>query len=334
LVVDASERNQQDRTFRTRTVIRAALVLAVLGCCYGLWLGKRLSGLYGSLKAHRWGIEGQLFSEDPTLGVRALPNAEGVQILPLDPGIPIRHDGDGFRIPQSGRPSAGPGPAILSLGCSFTYGWACRAEESYPEVLGALTGGRVMNAAAPGYGLAQMLLLARELIPRERPDYVTVQFSPWLAARAQSPFLPTGNGGLDPAPYFFETDDDTLAVHAPRFHSINSRLAHADYRGGEAGVLDFISYSLRVGIPQQVHDDAFTAWTELQELAGFLPPPTDDAVRVIRHAYGEIARLCVENGARMLVVVIGKTKRHNHLLQYLEGATFVNGQEALYDALP
>ena len=40
-------------------------------------------------------------------------------------------------------------------------------------------GGTVLNAGKCAYGLSQMLILARRLIPRYRPDYVLVQFSPW-----------------------------------------------------------------------------------------------------------------------------------------------------------
>ena len=59
---------------------------------------------------------------------------------------------------------------VLSLGDSITYGYGCRAEEAFGYLVARALGGTVLNAGQSGAGLAQMVLLARELIPAYRPD--------------------------------------------------------------------------------------------------------------------------------------------------------------------
>jgi hypothetical protein len=51
------------------------------------------------------------------------------------------------------------------------------------------------------YGLSEMMVLAKRLVPIQKPDYLLVPYSPWLVGRAQSPFAPTYFGSVV-TPYF------------------------------------------------------------------------------------------------------------------------------------
>ena len=48
-----------------------------------------------------------------------------------------------------------------------------------------------INAGVPSWGLGHMVLLAREVVPRIKPDILVVQYSEWLVDRALSFYMPT-----------------------------------------------------------------------------------------------------------------------------------------------
>jgi acyl-CoA thioesterase-1 len=65
-----------------------------------------------------------------------------------------------------------PGAVILAFGDSLTSGYGADSRESYPAVLGRLTGFQVINAGVPGEITAQGLKRLPALLNRYRPDLV------------------------------------------------------------------------------------------------------------------------------------------------------------------
>ena len=172
------------RPSRSTVVYVAYLAAAGLGFSYLLLIGQRAFSAYSFLKSDHLGFRGQVHRADPELGFAAVPGAQGFHVFPVGPPFPMRYDAEGFRIPASQAPDAvRRRPLVLALGCSFTYGDGCRAEDVYPQLVAAELGGTALNAGKCAYGLSQMLLLARRLIPQYKPDYVLVQFSTWLPGR-------------------------------------------------------------------------------------------------------------------------------------------------------
>jgi len=79
------------------------------------------------------------------------------------------HDAWGFRNQEV------PGAAdIVCIGDSMTYGFAARAVDSWPAVLGAMRGDRVYSMAVPGYGPIQYLQLMRTRALELHPKIVVV----------------------------------------------------------------------------------------------------------------------------------------------------------------
>src|SRR5690606_37609731 len=109
--------------------------------------------------------------------------------------------------------SDGKRPRLLFLGDSFTYGLFVPSEETIPQQTAKLLGGQAINAGVPGYSLAQVLIYAEKLIPKYKPDYVIVQYTPWMVERSTSGFA-TFSQGLLAAPYLFDTDTG-MAIHPP-----------------------------------------------------------------------------------------------------------------------
>ena len=68
----------------------------------------------------------------------------------------------------------GPGDVILAYGDSLTFGTGAQEDESYPAVLGKLTGRTVVRAGVPGEVTAQALARLPALLDEHRPKLVIV----------------------------------------------------------------------------------------------------------------------------------------------------------------
>jgi len=267
----------------------------------------RTSQFYNYVKSDQRGWSGKVHGVHKDLGYAPIPNSRGSEIMPLGPDIPMRYDKDGFRIPFEDKLNAkNIHPVVLTLGCSFTYGAATHAENTFPYLVGNYLGGSTKNAGVSSYGLSQMVIMAKQLIPRHKPDYVLVQYSPWLVDRAVRPFSPSHYGKF-PNPYFVEEDnEDNLVIKLPVFQTKILELPIDEYRKSQKGFSDFLSFLGNVGLPLFLHDDFnMTAYT-LAKVLRLKERPTKNRLRVIQHAYGEIFRVSEQNGAKMIIVVLGE----------------------------
>ena len=192
----------------------ALLLMLILG--YTTSLAIRSAKIHHRLSTPSRGWSRPAHRPDPDLGFAPIPGARSAHTFPIGPDIPMAYNKDGFRVPVGATSRNRPGPRILFLGCSYTYGDACLAEETFPHKVAQAVGGTELNAGRCSYGLAQMLLLAEDLIPKHRPDLLVVQYSPWLVNRAITPYAPAWLGTL-PVPYFFLEETDEIAI--PGFHS-------------------------------------------------------------------------------------------------------------------
>lgn len=249
---------------------------------------------------------GTFYQADAELGFSPIPGAQGAQLLPPGLEIPVRLDQDGFRIPISD-PSrsfaAEPRrPIVFTLGCSFTWGVATLAEETYAHTVGELLGGTTRNAGVNGRSLSQMLLFARKFVPTIKPDYLIVQYSPWLAERARGPFAPTMFGKI-PHPYFYgETEP---ALNPPVFRAKTLDLPWERYKTTPRSVADFISFLSHTALPLAIHDGINMLVFRVKRGSGALPAPTTDSAAVERVVYREIAEIGKANGAKLVMVVLG-----------------------------
>jgi hypothetical protein len=142
-----------------------------------------------------------------------------------------------------------------------------------------------------------MVMRAKDIVPRLKPDMVVVQYSSWLPARSISFYGPTG-WAHTPTPYFYESDG-IINLHQPVFQSVNIKEARSVR--AEKGLLPFVWH---VGIPHLVYDDYMVLHTFLRSRLGRLPLPATSRQRVVDFVYREIQRLCNANGATMLMLVL------------------------------
>ncbi len=272
-----------------------------------LWVGSlwwRGDQLYRQIMGSARGWSSRIHATDPVLGFVPQAGAESEEVFPIGPPVPTRVDRNSFRIPADDtyKPAADR-PLVLALGCSLTFGAACRAEETYPFLVADGLQGRCMNAAACSYGLAQMLLRAGTLIPEYKPDIVIVQYSPWLVDRAITKYAPTYFGKL-PVPYFFDDEDGRLEIHPPAFSQSDAPLL--EYRDSPRSVGLYCSFLFRAAVPLLIHDDFWGAVTSAKQLFGIAPRPSERRQAIVDQVYGEISELCRAADSRMIVVMLDK----------------------------
>ncbi|RJP79686.1 MAG: hypothetical protein C4524_04730 [Candidatus Zixiibacteriota bacterium] len=321
----------------------AGTVAVTLAVAYTGYLAYRSARMYQYVKTNQRGWKGSLFQGHPELGYAPRPNSRGFMTFHIGPDLPVRHDANGFRVPENAPDDPEPRrPVILTLGCSATYADACLAEEGYGFQLAQALGGTCVNAAMCGYGLEQTLVQAQRLIPELKPDLVIVQYSGWLVARSLQGFAPSYLGQL-PVPYFDTTAAGQIALQPALFREKIFEVPVADYqneREGSAG--EFLSFFFRAGLPLLLHDDRHAVRVRLQDALSRLLrdrpllPGYELGNEVVEYVYGEIGRMCREHDARMVVVLYGldKDERLRFQRPAVPGAAVANADSALYSRLP
>ena len=303
---------------------------------YVAYTAYRTNALYSYVKLNQRGWKGKVHRADPDLGFAPVPDSEGSEVFPIGDDIPVRFDKDGFRVPLDSGASEpiNTRPVVLTLGCSFSYGAATSAENTYPFLVGRRLAGTTKNAGVSSYGLSQMMVLANKLVPIHKPDYLIVQYSPWLVDRAQNPFAPTYFGRV-PTPYFFASHNE-MALHPPVFQTMVLDLPIDRYRNPQRGLVDRVSFLWNVGLPLYIHDDFNLSIYAVRRMFGFLPEPVSDREQLTRFVYGEIAKVAKANGAKLVIVVLGNDYKPVPIPDgvFPAEAIVVNAQDDLLAHLP
>jgi hypothetical protein len=286
-------------------VVYLALVVVLGG--YFLFVAQRVGYAYQHLKGPRLGFRGRVHRADPVLGFAGIPGARGEHVFPIGPPLPMQYSVAEFRVPVSD-PGGPPRkrPFVLALGCSFTYGDACVAEDTYAHHVAEALGGTALNAGKCAYGLAQMALLGRDLIPRYRPEIVLVQSSPWLAGRGTSGSARATFGQI-PVPALTLPAGGGYGVMPPAWRTRVFDLPIEKYDGTPGGVADALSFTMRTGLPLFVGDDLRSLSSRVRRLVrpgaeADRQRAQQDQEELNRRVYADLAEVAHANGARMAIV--------------------------------
>lgn len=306
-----------------------------ISAIYVVYTGYRTAPIYWSVKHNERGWKGKLMRSDAELGFAPIPDSSGAEVLPMSDDIPARYDKDGFRVPleDASNSSVNPHPSVVTLGCSFTYGAATNAEDTYPYLVGRLLRGTTRNAGVGSYGLSQMMVLAKRLVPAYKPDYLLVQYSPWLVERAQTPFAPTYFGKV-PNPYFFVSQNELL-LQRPVFETNTPDLPIDRYRNTRVSIIDRVSFLWNVGLPLYIHDDFNMCYYDLKRLFGLVPEPAPNGQQITKYVYEEMAKVAKANGAKLVIVILGNDENPVQLPEasFPGDAIVVNAHSALLEHL-
>lgn len=252
---------------------------------------------------------GEIFTYDPIAGPVLKPNSTGAHLIQHGDPVPVQHNEQGLRIPLSPHDThqERKRPKILFLGDSFTYGELVSAEDSFAFKTAADLDGYAINGAVPGFGLAQMLIQARKMIPTYRPDYVIVQYSPWLVLRAQSEFS-QGTMNVISVPYFFDDSNGINITPAPFTPPINMILGMVKFKTSPQNIADKMDFIFTISIPFFMHRDIQVAKLRIGQIVGVSPRPSKRSDDIARYFYKEINELSKRNGAKTIILALGSNE--------------------------
>lgn len=319
-------------SLRKKLLFSICLLLIPLLIAYGLTIVYRARPLYSYAKGHSRGWRSPVYRSDPELGWVPIPGTRSAHTFPVGPDIPMQFDAEGFRIPVGEQRTDRSRPLVLALGCSFTYGDACLAEDTFPHKVAQSLGGTELNAGVCSYGLAQIMLLAERLIPRYSPDYVLIQYSPWLFDRTTTHFAPTYFSYAF-NPFFADTHAGGVEVCPPVFSNYDVDLS--PWRNSRRGPLDFASFLLRGALPLFVHNDISILSYRVRCAAGLIKKPTRNRGEVLKIVYGRIQALCSQNKSHPLIVILGNSSAEVPVPEELRevGMPLVNAHASLVSSL-
>lgn len=203
------------------SLVIAALVLSLLGLEVGLRVAdgvpifQKRNFLVARLAALTDPSPAANNRFDPVLGW--VPKDYWNPAGPYDPMQP--HIGKYGIFLKPGEHQDPPTGAILAIGDSFTVGSDVRTDESWPAYLQRLLHEPVINAAAGGYAIDQIVLRAQSLLDVLKPRLVIIAIVADDIARASfetygganKPYFLVKNGALvhmnDPVPPFAKSND-------------------------------------------------------------------------------------------------------------------------------
>lgn len=318
--------------------ITIAIPVLVIVMGYLVYVGVRTSEVYSHIKANKRGFVGETHIGDPRLGYKPAPGSSGKGNMMVGDPFPMHFNQNGFRIPEDGvqpqrEHESQDNISIMTLGDSYTFGLGINADETYSYRIGKENGARVHNAGVPGYGIAQIVTRARNLVPEHEPDYLVVQYSPWLIKRSTQYYAPSHVGKV-PAPYYYENNDGNHEIADPVFIAPQEKLPYDEYRFTAESGADFASFYFRVGLPLFVRQDLLVARHSVASALGWTPEPANNPRAIIRHSYNELSKLVQEVDGQMLILVLGKDQGMdvpNRL--FPQGVPVVNAQRVLVNAL-
>jgi hypothetical protein len=329
-------------SFNTFTNKRKALkfllffFLSVLLSMYVNNLIYRSYKLYEYLVAEKKnGWEGIVYQPDDTLGFKPVPNTRTYRTFPVGDKIPVIFNKNGFRIPLSDTVKDDPPNKtdLLFLGCSFTFGDGCNAEETFPYLVANNIQLSYINAGVCSYGLSHILILADKLIPRYKPKYVVVQYSEWLAARSASLYAPAYYMHL-PNPYFSKKNN-TFILQYPGFKSqsfnLDSREIKSVYKGS------FINFFFQKGLLFYLKEDWLYQKNKISIATNNQLKPSIKIDEIENYAYNKISQIAAANGTTVIILNLGNfeytKKSHqffsNKNIKYAEADSVLNNYLAM-----
>ncbi len=292
--------------------IIALICVVVIVMAYLITVWARGAGFYfqvkhGAVAGGRNGYVGKLLQYDPVLGYVGRSDASGGWLIALGDPVGAYHSADGLRVPVQNQKHPNSRkerhPRLLFLGDSFTYGQLVAAENAFAYKTAVKLGGESVNAGVPGYNLVQMTLKARQVVPKYKPDYVVVQYTPWLVERAVSEFAPSVYPVHVSVPYYSGSGEE-LAIQSPLFSPAFFSIPEA-YQQSAPGISDRFSFISNFALPAFWKDDVNMAWVRVRQFFGLVKRPSSDYEAVVSRAYGDLNEIARENGAKLVIVAVG-----------------------------
>lgn len=319
--------------------ISAVFLLGLFGIIGIANFKARIDIIYKIVKSPGRGWIGHVHKRDERFGFAPIPESVGYHTFQDSSLLKMKYDSLGFRIPPDQKlPGTATSPSILFLGCSFTYGDATPAESTFAFLTAEQLGFRCYNAGVCGYGLLQMLRRAEDFIPKLQPDYVVIQYSSWLVARALSEYAPTyGTIAHVPVPFVCGIDSGKLKICPPVYVTNVFELPFDRFKEKTPSVGDYFDFVGSIGVPLVTHNTYGHYLTAVKRTLHLVPGYyTGNHAIVEETIYRKIAELCYKSNAQPVVLVIssGQETEKGFAIALRAGIkNVVSGDNALWQNL-
>jgi len=315
-------------------MIYLVLASAMFLLAYAFNVSKRGKELYEYvMDRNKRGWKGKMHESDTTLGFKTIKGLSSYIFIAEGDTVFNHHDKDGFRVAYHEKGlQRQPGEVdILFLGDSFTYGEFNDIEESFVHMSSQRLGFTSINAGVCGYGLAQMYLKARELIPRYRPRQVVIQYSEWLLDRGLNIFAPSYHSRI-PVPYFRKVDD-SIVVRSPPYmtmaYNLDFQKMQSEYRNA------LWLFILSEAVPFYLRHDIQKVETDIKLRMGRLERPNLDKRELARRVYPELIELVRSYGGIPYILYVDEQFKIPYIARKGIPADFTEsiGNAVLIDAV-
>jgi hypothetical protein len=308
-----------------------SIILLFSTSSYFISLHQRSLKLYSYFTSeNKRGWKGEVYQPDDKLGFKPFPNSKGFMTFSIGDDLPVAFDNDGFRIPLSDtvKTNEETNKNLLFLGCSFTFGDACLAEETFPFIVAKEFNMTYANAGVCSYGLSQMVLLAQELIPKYKPKFVIVQHSPWLIERGLNLFAPVYFGSM-PSPYFAEREGE-VEIHPPLYRTQIFNLDSETIKK-ESEIIFFI----RKGLFFNLKEDWLKLSTKIKLLIGKYNRPVNNYPEAEKYAYTRIHDIAEQYHSKLIILTLYNPSGSSQLKELFskQNVLFANADSLLDENL-
>lgn len=271
-----------------RSGLVSFIFILLILCYHFLSIHKNAVAYYNYISSDNfisWGES--MYTKDVNLGYKMIPDRRSALLYKYLQPVDVQTDKNGFRIPVSKKSLTDVSKPIdiLFLGCSFTFGSACKAEDTFPYLVASEKQMNYINAAVGGYGLAQMYIQAKQLISKYKPKYLVVQNSPWLIERGVSEFAPSRGGYMLPVPYFADSAN-FFRAEPPIYTSSIAKLFPAEDRRIFSG--NFLLYYFKKGLLYFANEQLHVFITRCKNFLFLKKMPTGKIASAEFYAYKEI----------------------------------------------
>jgi hypothetical protein len=252
------------------------------------------------------GWDGIAHEADSILGFKPIRNARAYHVFHTCDSIPMAYNNEGFRIPlnDSNKIEQKDSIDIIFFGCSFTYGDACLADSTFACLVGRELDLSYINAGVCSYGLSQMYILAKKLIPKYKPKYVVFQYSDWLLDRALSFYTDVYYGSLT-VPYFIKKNNKFIIkppIYRTQVFNFDKAKIRQTYKN------KFIYFMLKMSLYFYFIEDLNKYYTNIRLFIGDLERPnysTANKENLSDEIYNELINLSKEYNSQSIILNLG-----------------------------
>ena len=306
-----------------RFYLQTVFVVLFLSILYLSYYKSRADALYAHIQQRDSGLTSNLIAYDSLLGFKYVSNGAGFEYGQFGKRNAVFLDSNGFRIDQQSRDIRIGRDSILFIGCSFTFGSACSGDETFAHLVGEAANINAINAGASSYGLAQIYLRVKELIPRYQPKYCVVQYSPWLVKRATRPF---GMNRYFPLPVpFFSLSKGEVVLNRPIFKSPYFQLKMTGDTIDAPGVFKKLTFHYKVGLPLLFCGDL----SFFRKKPSSLLIDSSDYELIERTIYNEIRDICESNNTQFILLPLGDKEYTKNYIRLFDSTPSIANADSL-----